>query len=121
MLEIEELCDHFDYYDGPNNKVQDNVNHPSHYEKACSLECIEVMKCCFGTEAVYNFCLCNAFKYLWRYKFKNGEEDLKKAKWYVDKAYMLIAEEEELLDSELCERVESLYFEVVEKEKKEDK
>ena len=30
------------------------------------------------------FCLCNAFKYLWRYKNKNGAEDIKKARWYLD-------------------------------------
>jgi len=24
-------------------------------------------------------------KYLWRYKYKNGSEDLKKAQWYLNK------------------------------------
>ena len=27
----------------------------------------------------------NIMKYLWRYKYKNGSEDLKKAQWYLDK------------------------------------
>lgn len=63
----------------------DNVNHPDHYEKFCSLECIEVMEIAFGTEAVIDFCKCNAFKYLWRYQNKNGVEDLEKAMWYCDK------------------------------------
>ena len=27
----------------------------------------------------------NIMKYLWRYKYKNGVEDLKKAQWYLDK------------------------------------
>lgn len=27
----------------------------------------------------------NVFKYLWRYPDKNGVEDLKKARWYLDK------------------------------------
>lgn len=62
----------------------DNVNHPKHYEGYTSLECIEVMQLVFGEEAVRNFCLCNAFKYLWRYKNKNGVEDIQKAGWYLD-------------------------------------
>ena len=62
----------------------DNVNHPKHYEGHTSLECIEVMEICFGYQYVAHFCLCNAFKYLWRYKNKNGAEDLEKAGWYLD-------------------------------------
>ena len=62
----------------------DNVNHPAHYEQNCSLECIQVMELVFGAEAMTHFCMCNAFKYMWRYKHKNGLEDLKKASWYLD-------------------------------------
>ena len=38
-----------------------------------------------GIEAVKNFCLCNAFKYLYRHDKKNGLEDIKKANWYINK------------------------------------
>lgn len=38
-----------------------------------------------GVEAVKNFCICNAFKYLWRHDKKNGVEDVKKAAWYLNK------------------------------------
>lgn len=62
----------------------DNVNHPSHYEGHTSLECIDVMELTFGGNAVMDFCLCNAFKYLWRHKHKNGKEDIEKARWYVN-------------------------------------
>lgn len=65
------------------NISKDNVN-PAHYKDSTSLECIEVMEVCVGYEAVANFCLCNAFKYMWRYKHKNGSEDIKKAGWYLD-------------------------------------
>ena len=65
-------------------KEVDNVNNPRHYAGSTSLECIECMRVTFGAKAVYDFCLCNAFKYLWRYKNKNGEEDIKKARWYLD-------------------------------------
>jgi hypothetical protein len=64
--------------------VNDNVNHPSHYETG-SFECIDVMLETQGKEAVKNFCLCNAFKYIYRHNNKNGLEDIKKAKWYIDK------------------------------------
>ena len=69
-----------------------NVNHPAHYEASTSIECIEAMELMFGPEAVYHFCMCNAFKYIWRHKNKNGLEDLDKACWYLDKAYDLAKE-----------------------------
>ena len=70
------------------------VNHPDHY-KTGNYECIEVMKEIFGEEKVKDFCKLNAFKYLWRSDRKNGNEDLKKAKWYLD-TYLL----SELLNDE---------------------
>lgn len=39
----------------------------------------------FGTYAVLMFCVCNAFKYVWRHSRKNGLEDIKKAIWYLNK------------------------------------
>lgn len=69
--------------------MADNVNHPAHYEASTSIECIEAMMLLFGPRAVYDFCMCNAFKYIWRYRNKNGLEDLHKAKWYLDKALEL--------------------------------
>lgn len=64
--------------------MNDNVNHPSHYETG-KFECIEVMEEALGTEAVKGFCLCNAFKYIYRCRNKNGIEDIKKADWYLKK------------------------------------
>lgn len=60
----------------------DNVNHPAHYTE-CSLECIDVMLAVFGRRAVTDFCIINAFKYMWRYEHKNGLEDLRKAERYL--------------------------------------
>ena len=70
-------------------KEKDNVNHPSHYETG-KFECIDVMIETQGIEATKNFCVCNAFKYIYRHNMKNGEEDLRKAKWYLDKYMELI-------------------------------
>ena len=65
--------------------IKDNVNHPSHYTQG-AIECIdaikEATKGLFGIEAV---CTANIIKYVWRWKFKNGLEDLDKASWYLDK------------------------------------
>jgi hypothetical protein len=64
--------------------VADVVNHPAHYETG-KFECIDVMLEAQGKEAVLNFCICNAFKYLYRFRRKNGLEDVKKANWYLNK------------------------------------
>lgn len=62
----------------------DPVNHPNHY---CvdGYECFDVMIAIYGKEVVQHFCLCNAFKYLWRHGRKNGDEDLAKARVYLEK------------------------------------
>lgn len=64
--------------------VSDNVEHPQHYTSG-NIECIDAMIETQGVEAVKNFCICNAFKYLWRHSKKNGVEDVKKAVWYLNK------------------------------------
>lgn len=62
----------------------DAVNHPNHYAGG-KFECIEVMLETQGKDAVKAFCICNAFKYLFRHEKKNGLEDIKKAAWYLNK------------------------------------
>ena len=61
----------------------DNVNHPKHYQG--KHECIDEMIAMFGVEAVKHFCMCNVYKYRYRAAAKNGQEDLDKADWYMDK------------------------------------
>lgn len=61
----------------------DNVNHPSHYQG--KHECVDEMIAMFGVEAVKHFCMCNVYKYRFRAAAKNGQEDLDKANWYMDK------------------------------------
>ncbi|QZE10495.1 hypothetical protein SEA_SCOOBYDOOBYDOO_178 [Mycobacterium phage ScoobyDoobyDoo] len=56
----------------------DMINHPPHYTQHPSgWECIQVTRHC-------PFSLGNAIKYLWRAEHKNGSEDLKKARWYLN-------------------------------------
>ena len=79
-----------DYFKGLNKVTmaddkEDMVNSPSHYTQG-SIECIDaiaqVVKDLQGMEAM---CTGNAIKYLWRWKHKNGVEDLKKAQWYLQR------------------------------------
>jgi hypothetical protein len=75
--------------------AKENVNHPKHYNREGGMECIDEMILVFGKEAVRNFCLCNAWKYRYRAADKNGEEDLKKSDWYLNK-YKELKEESSL-------------------------
>lgn len=65
-----------------------NVEHPQHYNQG-NIECIQAMESAFGVESVIDFCICNAFKYLWRSRLKNQSEDLEKAVWYINHALQL--------------------------------
>lgn len=65
-------------------EVHDVVNHPKHYTNG-AMECIDEMILLFGKEVVKHFCVCNAWKYRYRANHKNGDEDLKKADWYIAK------------------------------------
>jgi hypothetical protein len=64
--------------------TKDKTN-PSYY-KSGKVECIDALEAATinlkGLDAV---CTANAIKYMWRWKEKNGVEDLKKAMWYIEK------------------------------------
>ncbi len=67
----------------------DKINHPAHYTQG-GVECIEaIAAAAIGLEGIEVYCTANAIKYLWRWKRKNGAEDLRKARWYID--YLLNA------------------------------
>ncbi|MBL3522850.1 DUF3310 domain-containing protein [Serratia plymuthica] len=76
-------------YDGslPKNcpGAADNVNHPSHYTQA-GIECIDAIAAATsGKSGIEAVCVANVIKYLWRYELKNGVEDVKKARWYINR------------------------------------
>lgn len=63
----------------------DMVNHPAHYTQG-GIECIDCIKSAIvGKVGIEAFCVGNAIKYLFRYEEKNGIEDVKKARWYIDR------------------------------------
>jgi len=66
-----------------NNKKEDMINNPEHYNQY-EIECIDAIKAATGV-GFEPYLQGNILKYLWRYNYKNGIEDLKKARWYLNK------------------------------------
>lgn len=63
----------------------DMVNAPPHYKQA-GIECIDAIAAATsGKTGIEAVCVANVVKYLWRYELKNGVEDVKKARWYLDR------------------------------------
>ena len=68
----------------PENKP-DMVSHPKHYTQG-DIECIDALKAAtVGKRGIEAVCVANVIKYLWRYEEKNGIEDVRKAKWYIER------------------------------------
>lgn len=62
----------------------DNVNHPAHYTNG-GIECIDAIKEALTDDEFRGYVKGNVMKYLWRERHKNGDEDLKKAAWYLNR------------------------------------
>ena len=63
--------------------VSDPVNHPQHYKQNGKIECIDYIKDFLTPEEFIGYLRGNIAKYLHRFRYKNGIEDLKKAEWYL--------------------------------------
>lgn len=65
--------------------TKNNVDHPAHYTVG-KVECIDALESATaGLSGIDAVCVANVIKYLWRFKHKNGVEDLEKARWYLNK------------------------------------
>lgn len=89
-------------------KVNDSVNHPSHYEGHTSIDCIDNMRLIFGNQRVAEYCVLNAYKYLSRHEYKNGLEDLKKAEWYLNYAENMHLTYDVSIDLECIDKLNEL-------------
>ena len=67
---------------------QDNVNNPAHYDKG-SIECIDYIEDFLTTEEYIGYLRGNIAKYMHRWRYKNKQEDLLKAQWYLDRLIKL--------------------------------
>lgn len=72
---------------------EDMVNHPTHYTQG-KYETIDViMDVTQHLNGREGYLVGNIIKYLSRYYFKNGAEDLKKAQWYLNKLLEVVNDE----------------------------
>ena len=72
-------------YKNMDENVPDMVNHPQHYTQG-GIECIDALKAAtVGKRGIEAVCVANVIKYLWRYEKKNGIEDIRKAKFYIER------------------------------------
>ena len=68
----------------PENKP-DMVSHPKHYTQG-DIECIDALKAAtVGKRGIEAVCVSNVINYLWRYEEKNGIDDVRKSKWYIER------------------------------------
>lgn len=70
----------------------DSVHKPSHYNQG-GIEAIAYIKQQLG-EGFVEYCEGNVLKYLHRWRYKNGVEDLKKAEWYLARMIEKLVESE---------------------------
>ena len=69
---------------------KDAVNNPSHYNQG-GIECIDYIEQQLG-EGFIEYCEGNVHKYLHRWRYKNGDEDLRKALWYLERMLTKVEE-----------------------------
>ena len=74
--------DTFKKQDKKETTKSDTVMHPSHYCQG-GIECIKAIEASMTPEEFQGYCKGNVIKYCWRFREKNGLEDLKKAQVYL--------------------------------------
>lgn len=66
------------------DEIQERVNHPPHYCQG-GIECIDAIEAALTPEEFRGFCKGNAMKYVFRERYKGGQESLLKAQWYLQR------------------------------------
>ena len=69
------------------------VNNPPHYNQS-GIECIDAIKAMLDHDEFVGYLRGNSLKYRWRFKYKNGIEDLQKAEWYEKKLLQVLVTEQ---------------------------
>lgn len=68
---------------------EDVVNKPKHYNQS-GVECIEAIEAALSPEELRGYFKGNILKYTWREQYKNKDEDLRKANWYLQRLIGLL-------------------------------
>ena len=71
----------------------DVVNNPEHYNQG-GIECIDAIESMLTRDEFIGYLRGNSLKYRWRFRYKNGAEDLRKAEWYENKLIKIIEGED---------------------------
>ena len=71
---------------------EDLVNSPPHYNKG-GIECIDAIEAMLTHEEFVGYLRGNSLKYRWRFRYKNGIQDLEKAEWYENKLMEVLKNE----------------------------
>ena len=75
-------------------KQPDPVKAPPYYNRG-KIECYDAIEAAVtGLDGIEAVAIGAAIKYLWRWKFKNGKQDLQKAKEYIDKLLLRLENEQ---------------------------
>ena len=86
--------------------VNDPVNHPSHYTRG-GIECIDAITAAVtdlnGPEA---WLTGSTIKYIWRWRWKNGLEDLRKAQFYLTRLIARVEAEQSVSKGTDTEKTE---------------
>ena len=76
------------------NPTHDAVNHPSHYTTG-GIECIDYIQEKLTPEEFRGYIKGNVIKHLTREQHKNGDEDIRKAQWYLNRLADTLTKKEE--------------------------
>jgi hypothetical protein len=66
------------------NETEELVNNPPHYNQN-AMETIDVLENSLPRVHFFGYLRGNILKYMLRYEYKGGKEDLKKARWYLNR------------------------------------
>ena len=70
--------------DTPDCRPQPDTINPDHYKHG-KVECIDGIESALTPEELRGYVKGNALKYIWREGHKNGDEDVRKAIWYLNR------------------------------------
>ena len=74
--------------------IGDLINNPAHYNQG-GIECIDAIEAMLSKEEFIGYLRGNSQKYRWRFRYKNGIQDLKKAEWYEKRLSKLLEAKDE--------------------------
>lgn len=84
----------------------DAVNHPSHYTFG-NIECIDAIEASMKPDEFRGYLKGCILKYMWRYENKEEPlQDLKKARWYLNKLVSTIENKKKPLQTLTLEKIE---------------